>query len=211
MCKKSNCCSFSVTVRVIFYELNCISDVTFLDHAGTTLVSRSQLEAHHRDISSNIYGNPHSRSPSSQLTTDTIDQIRYRYKFWAGIQQLLRYKLVFVPIEDSDQPAHLRSLIRVQCCSRHKTKTLITVQTYLICRYHWRSFHDAFTHVRNKSSNIQGRSPNVVKVIFLTIRNCSKRKEFAPSGSKFFPLRDIPILFKTFRSHDQDGHHAHIW
>ena len=46
----------------------------------------------------------------------------------------------------------------------------------------------------NKNSNNQGRSPNVVKVIFHTIRNCSLRKEFAPSGSKFFPLRVVPIL-----------------
>ena len=30
-----------------------------------------------------------------------------------------------------------------------------------------------FTHVRNKNSHIQRRSPNVVKVIFHTIRNCS--------------------------------------
>ena len=30
-----------------------------------------------------------------------------------------------------------------------------------------------FAHMRNKNSNIQGRSPNVVKVIFYTIRNCS--------------------------------------
>ena len=35
----------------------------------------------------------------------------------------------------------------------------------------------------NKNSNNQGRSPNVVKVIFHTIRNC-----------KFFPLRVVPIL-----------------
>ena len=32
------------------------------------------------------------------------------------------------------------------------------------------------------------------KVIFHTIRNCLERKEFAPSGSKFFPLREVPIL-----------------
>ena len=49
------------------------------------------------------------------------------------------------------------------------------------------------THVGNKNSNIQGRSPNVVKVIFHTIRNGSLRKEFAPPGSKFFTLREIPI------------------
>ena len=29
------------------------------------------------------------------------------------------------------------------------------------------------THLRNKNSNIQGRPPNVVKVIFHTIKNCS--------------------------------------
>ena len=29
------------------------------------------------------------------------------------------------------------------------------------------------THVRDKNSNIQGRSPNVVKVTFHTIRKCS--------------------------------------
>ena len=34
--------------------------------------------------------------------------------------------------------------------------------------YHWQP-----THVHNKNSNVQGRSPNVVKVNFHTIRNCS--------------------------------------
>ena len=29
------------------------------------------------------------------------------------------------------------------------------------------------THMHDKNSNNQGRSPNVVKVIFRTIRNCS--------------------------------------
>ena len=33
----------------------------------------------------------------------------------------------------------------------------------------------------------------MVKVTFHLIRNCSFRKEFAPSGSKFFPLREVPI------------------
>ena len=34
----------------------------------------------------------------------------------------------------------------------------------------------------------------MVKVIFHTIRNYSYREEFAPFGSKFFPLREVPIL-----------------
>ena len=38
---------------------------------------------------------------------------------------------------------------------------------------HWPSSHYAVTHLRNKNSNIQGRSHNVVKVTFHVIRNCS--------------------------------------
>ena len=40
-------------------------------------------------------------------------------------------------------------------------------------------------HVRNKNSAIQGRSSNVVKVIFHTIRNALK-KEFALKRSSYF-------------------------
>ena len=36
----------------------------------------------------------------------------------------------------------------------------------------------------------------MVKVIFHIIKNFSYRKEFAPSGSKFFLLRKGPILKK---------------
>ena len=58
---------------------------------------------------------------------------------------------------------------------------------------HLRSSHYAISHEHNKTSIIQGRSTNVVNVIFYTIRNFSKRKEFALSGSKFLPLREVPI------------------
>ena len=56
-------------------------------------------------------------------------------------------------------------------------------------------FHYAVTHVRNKENNIQGRSPYFVKVTFHIIRDGTafKGKKFAPSGSKFFPLREVPI------------------
>ena len=61
---------------------------------------------------------------------------------------------------------------------------LSLLQFYVVCyivyvtllkmlQAHWPSSHYAVTHVRNKNSNIHGRSPIVVKVIFHTIRNCS--------------------------------------
>ena len=49
-------------------------------------------------------------------------------------------------------------------------------------------------HVLNKNSNIQGRSSDVVEVIFHLIKKCSLMKEFASSGSIFFPLREVPTL-----------------
>ena len=61
----------------------------------------------------------------------------------------------------------------------------VTTETMTLILSHYK-----VTHVRTKNSNIQGKSPtgNVVIVIFNTIRDCSKRKEFAPYGSKFLPL-----------------------
>ena len=60
---------------------------------------------------------------------------------------------------------------------------------------HRRSSHQAVTHVRNKNSSIQGRSPNVVKVIKYPYHKKLLLKErIRPSGSKFFPLREVPIM-----------------
>ena len=68
-------------------------------------------------------------------------------------------------------------------------------QLLLFCLYvHWRSYRNAVTHKRNNNSKNQGRSPNVTKVSYHTLTNCSYRKEFAPVGGKFFPIREVPIL-----------------
>ena len=48
----------------------------YLDHAGSTLYGQSQMETAFLQLSTNTFGNPHSRSPSSVLTSDLIDQVR---------------------------------------------------------------------------------------------------------------------------------------
>jgi molybdenum cofactor sulfurtransferase len=53
-------------------------DTTYLDHAGTTLYSRSLIESFSKDLGSNLFGNPHSASPSSALATERIDRVRSR-------------------------------------------------------------------------------------------------------------------------------------
>ncbi|KAF8422908.1 pyridoxal phosphate-dependent transferase [Tirmania nivea] len=55
-----------------------LQDVTYLDHAGTTIYASSLVRKVADDLVSNLYGNPHSQSPSSQLTSKRINDIRLR-------------------------------------------------------------------------------------------------------------------------------------
>ena len=55
-----------------------LPDAVYLDHAGTTLYSKSLMERHMTDMMSNLYGNPHSASASSQLSTNRIDDARLK-------------------------------------------------------------------------------------------------------------------------------------
>lgn len=50
----------------------------YLDHAGTTPYSKSLMERFTHDMTSNLFGNPHSASASSQLSTSRIEDIRLR-------------------------------------------------------------------------------------------------------------------------------------
>jgi molybdenum cofactor sulfurtransferase len=57
---------------------NAMLGTTYLDHAGTTLYAKSLIERFSADMISNLYGNPHSASNSSQLTTRRIEDVRLR-------------------------------------------------------------------------------------------------------------------------------------
>lgn len=54
------------------------SDITYLDHAGTTQYPQSVMKSIYSDLTNNVYGNPHSRNPSSQLSSDITEQVRTR-------------------------------------------------------------------------------------------------------------------------------------
>lgn len=51
-------------------------EITYLDHAGTTPYPRSLVEDFATEMNSNLFGNPHSNSPSSVLSTDVIESTR---------------------------------------------------------------------------------------------------------------------------------------
>ncbi|KAK3394307.1 pyridoxal phosphate-dependent transferase [Podospora didyma] len=50
----------------------------YLDHAGTTPYSKSLMDRFAQDMTSNLFGNPHSFSASSQLSTSRIEDVRLR-------------------------------------------------------------------------------------------------------------------------------------
>ncbi|KAF1965018.1 PLP-dependent transferase [Bimuria novae-zelandiae CBS 107.79] len=59
-------------------EYPMLRDTTYLDHAGTTLYAKSLIERFSNDMITNLYGNPHSASNASQLTTRRIEDVRLR-------------------------------------------------------------------------------------------------------------------------------------
>ncbi len=48
----------------------------YLDYTGSALYADSQLRAHHELLSSSIFGNPHSDSAPSRLSTSVMDEAR---------------------------------------------------------------------------------------------------------------------------------------
>jgi molybdenum cofactor sulfurtransferase len=57
---------------------NMAAGAIYLDHAGTTLYPKSLMDRFAKDMTSNLFGNPHSVSASSQLSTARIEDIRLR-------------------------------------------------------------------------------------------------------------------------------------
>ncbi|KAK8940628.1 Molybdenum cofactor sulfurase [Platanthera zijinensis] len=57
-------------------EFKRLKGSVYLDHAGATLYSEAQLEAVFKDLSMNVYGNPHSQSDSGQTTSSIISEAR---------------------------------------------------------------------------------------------------------------------------------------
>lgn len=61
-------------ILLSFYLLG----ITYLDHVGATQYAQSVVKNIYNDFTNNVYGNPHSRNPSSQLARDLIEQVRSR-------------------------------------------------------------------------------------------------------------------------------------
>ncbi|KAK0618362.1 pyridoxal phosphate-dependent transferase [Bombardia bombarda] len=59
-------------------EYPMLNGSIYLDHAGTTPYPKSLMDRFAHEMTSNLFGNPHSASASSQLSTSRIEDIRLR-------------------------------------------------------------------------------------------------------------------------------------
>ncbi|GMG99326.1 hypothetical protein Nepgr_001166 [Nepenthes gracilis] len=59
-------------------EFKRLDGTVYLDHAGSTLYSELQMEAVFKDLTSNVYGNPHSQSDSSLVTASIVRECRQK-------------------------------------------------------------------------------------------------------------------------------------
>ncbi|EME39659.1 hypothetical protein DOTSEDRAFT_75341 [Dothistroma septosporum NZE10] len=57
-------------------EYPMLTGSLYLDHAGTTLCSKTSMDRFHAAMMANLFGNPHSASSSSQRSTQDIELIR---------------------------------------------------------------------------------------------------------------------------------------
>ncbi|CAH0028627.1 unnamed protein product [Clonostachys rhizophaga] len=59
-------------------EYPMLQDATYLDHAGAALYSKSLMDEFAAEMTSTLFGNPHSASVPSQSSTSRIENIRLR-------------------------------------------------------------------------------------------------------------------------------------
>ncbi|RYQ85529.1 hypothetical protein Ahy_B10g105095 isoform C [Arachis hypogaea] len=94
-------------------EFNRLQDLVYLDHAGATLYSELQMESIFGDLTSKVYGNPHSQSDSSSATLEIVKDARQQVinKFSLSISLTsFRYALgqgaasIAVDIEENEAP-----------------------------------------------------------------------------------------------------------
>ncbi|KAF5001403.1 hypothetical protein FGRMN_1072 [Fusarium graminum] len=76
-------------------EYPMIQDSIYLDHAGSTLCSKSLIDAFAREMTTVLYGNPHSASPSSQQSTSRVEDARMNLLTFFGADPA-DYDVVFV-------------------------------------------------------------------------------------------------------------------
>ncbi|TKY68232.1 Molybdenum cofactor sulfurase [Spatholobus suberectus] len=75
-------------------EFKRLQDLVYLDHAGATLYSDLQMESVFNDLTTNVYGNPHSQSDSSSATLEIVKNARQQVLDYCNASPK-EYKCIF--------------------------------------------------------------------------------------------------------------------
>ena len=76
-------------------EYPALQTTTYLDHAGTTPPPQSAVDAFAGELKAHLFGNPHSASPASVLSTERMESVRRQVlEFFIADPEL--FDLVFV-------------------------------------------------------------------------------------------------------------------
>ena len=68
----------------------------YLDYTGSGLYATSQLQQHHELLEAGIFGNPHSKNPTSLAMTHLVEQARnYVYEYFNASPD--EYVVIFTP------------------------------------------------------------------------------------------------------------------
>ncbi|QCD85590.1 molybdenum cofactor sulfurase isoform X3 [Vigna unguiculata] len=81
-------------IRATEFKRLQFQDLVYLDHAGATLYSDLQMESVFNDLTSNVYGNPHSQSDSSSSTLDIVKNARLQVLDYCNASPK-EYKCIF--------------------------------------------------------------------------------------------------------------------
>ncbi|KAI6653831.1 Molybdenum cofactor sulfurase [Oopsacas minuta] len=75
-------------------ELPQLRDEIYLDNAGAGLPLKSHLTSYYEDISTNLYGNPHSQHAASKATAQIVDSVREEITRFMNTD-LSQYSVIF--------------------------------------------------------------------------------------------------------------------
>ncbi|XP_020238282.1 molybdenum cofactor sulfurase isoform X3 [Cajanus cajan] len=81
-------------IRATEFKRLQLQDLVYLDHAGATLYSDLQMESVFNDLTTNVYGNPHSQSDSSSATLEIVRDARQQVLDYCNASPK-EYKCVF--------------------------------------------------------------------------------------------------------------------
>ena len=66
-------------LRAVEYARLDAQGIVYLDYTGGGLHADSQVRLHADLLAQNVFGNPHSASPSSTAMTDAVERARAKY------------------------------------------------------------------------------------------------------------------------------------